>query len=197
MRGDFEAARSLIRRGRDPLADAGLAVHYAATSQVAAFVEAVAGDREAALRAAREGFDGLSKLGEHAYASTSAVDIAWLLCDLGRDDESERWVRTARELSPAADAATLVSVDSVDAVLRVRRGENAEAERLARRAVEHAEGMDFWKHRGGTYEALALVLAAAGRPDEAEEALEAAIRIYDAKGSVVSAERATDLLAEL
>ena len=55
--------------------------------------------------------------------------------------------------------------------------------------------MDFWKHRGGAYEALALVLAAGGRRDEAEEALQAAIRIYDQKGSVVSAERARALEA--
>jgi class 3 adenylate cyclase/tetratricopeptide (TPR) repeat protein len=197
MRGDFEAARSLIRRGRDPLADAGLAVHHAATSQGAAFVEALAGDREAALRIASEGFDRLSKLGEHAYASTSAAAIGSLLCELGRDDESEHWVRTARELSPAADASTLISVDYVEAILRARGGEHAEAERLARRAVEQSEGTDFWEHRGGAYEALALVLAAAGRRDEAEEARQAAIRIYDEKGSVVSAERASTLLAEL
>jgi tetratricopeptide (TPR) repeat protein len=197
IRGDFESARSLNQRGRDPLAEAGLPVHAAATAQGAAFIESLAGDPEEALRIAREGFDRLSELGEHAYASTLAAVIASLSCHLGRNDEAQEWVDTARELSPQADAATLVWVDSVEAILLMRRGQQADAERVARRAVEQAESTDFWPHRGGAYEALAEVLWRGGHADEAREAVEEALRVYDEKGAVVLAERVRALFAEL
>jgi class 3 adenylate cyclase/tetratricopeptide (TPR) repeat protein len=197
LRGDFAAARDLIGRGCRSLEDAGLLVLHAASSQRAALVEEAAGERDRAIALLREGFDALTGLDEHAYASTNAAMIAWLAAQSGRDEEAERWVATARELSPEADVATLLTADCADAVLRARRGEHDRAERLARRAVEATEAIDFFEQRMRAHTALALVLSEAGRRDEAREAVEAVIAICEEKGSVASVERARELLAQL
>jgi class 3 adenylate cyclase/tetratricopeptide (TPR) repeat protein len=197
IRGDFDAARDFMRRGREPLLDAGLILFHAASAMHAASVEERAGNDEGAQLFYREGFDRLAQLGEHAYASTIAADLARTLLRLGRDDEVETWVMTARELCPPGDVATLVSADIGEGLLRVRQGRLEHAERLVRSAVELAESTDFWDYRAEAHEALAEVLAARGRAAEARAALESAIEIYEAKGATVPEERARALLAEL
>ncbi len=196
-RGDFDEARELTRRGREPLIDAGLVLFHAATALSAAFVEEHAGDYEAAARIHREGFAKLAELGEHAFASTVAATLARTLLGLGRDDEVEPWLATARELCPAGDVATLAIADTVEGLLHLRRGRLEEAEHLVRRGLEQAETTDFWEFRGNAYEALAQVLAAKGRSEDARAALETALDIYERKGAVVVAKRTEGLLAEL
>jgi class 3 adenylate cyclase/tetratricopeptide (TPR) repeat protein len=190
MRGDFETGRRLMQRGREELADGGFVVVHAATSQGSAMVERLAGDVEAELRVLREGFERLNSLNEHAFASTNAANIAEALCRRGDNDEAAKWVAVARDLSPEGDLGTLAWADSTEAVLLARRGQPEAAERLARHAVAQAETTDFWDLRGGAYEALAEVLAAVDKGDEARAAQETAVRIYEDKGNVASAERA-------
>jgi class 3 adenylate cyclase/tetratricopeptide (TPR) repeat protein len=197
MRGDFDEARDLIRRGREPLLDAGLVLWHAATCLGVAFVEQHAGDYEAAVRIHRDGFARLAELDEHAFASTMAANLALALLQLGREDEAEPWLRTARELAPAGDIATLLTADIGEGRLHVRRGRLENAERLVRRALEQAQATDFWEYRGGANEALAEVLEARGHSDEARAALTAALAVYEAKGAVVAAERTRGLLAKL
>jgi tetratricopeptide (TPR) repeat protein len=197
IRGDFDGARDLIRRGREPLLDAGLLLWHAAACLGAAFVEKHAGDYEAAVRINRDGFAQLAELDEHAFASTVASDLALALLQLGREDEAERWLETARELSPAGDIATLANADIGEGRLQVRRGRVEEGERLVRRGLAQAETTDFWEFRGAANEALAEVLEARGRSDEARAALEAALAVYEAKGATVAAERTRRLLAKL
>jgi class 3 adenylate cyclase/tetratricopeptide (TPR) repeat protein len=196
-RGDFDAARELMGRGREPLADAGLAVMHAATCLGSGFIEEQAGDDEAAIRVFQEGLDELMKLGEHAYASTVAVSLAQALLRRSRKEEAEKWLATALELSPAGDRATLIMADNVAAQLHALRGELQEAEELARHAIHEVETVDYWDIRGETHETLAMVLGAAGRAADARAAQQEAISVYDAKGATVAAERARSLLAEL
>ncbi len=195
IRGDFEEARALVRRGQEPLLDAGLRLWYSATALASALVEEFAGDNEAAARVLRTGFDELDELGEHAFASTVAAELALTLLALGRDDEVEHWVTTARRLGPPDDAATLTRSDAAEGLLCARRGRLEEGERLVRRGLELAMTTDFWQFRGGGNEALAEVLAAQGRDEEARVALEAALAVYEAKGAVVAADRTRELLA--
>jgi tetratricopeptide (TPR) repeat protein len=197
IRGDFDAARDSMRRGRDQLLDAGLLLMHAASSMHAASIEERAGDDESAQAFYREGFDQLSQLGEHAYASTIAADLARTLLRLGREEEAETWLETARELCPPGDVGTLVSADMGEALVRSLQGEHESAERLARKALELAQTTDFWDQRGEAYEALAKVLAASGRTTEARAALESAVEIYEEKGAEVPEKRARALLGEL
>jgi tetratricopeptide (TPR) repeat protein len=197
IRGDFEEGRKLVSQGREQLADAGFLLHHAASSMAAAFVEEQAGDYESAAQIQRDGLDQLTKLGEHAYASTVAADLAHSLVRLGRDDEAETALVTARELCPPGEIGTFVLSDLVETQLHLRRGRLNDAERAADRTLERAAATDFWEYLGASHEARALVLEALGRRPEATAALDAAVRIYREKGASVAEERATALLAEL
>jgi tetratricopeptide (TPR) repeat protein len=197
LRGDFEEARELIRRGREPLLDAGLDLWYASACLPAAFVEEHAGEYEAAVRIHEDGFAQLAALGEHAFASTIAADLGWALLELGRDEEAEPWFRTARELGPAGDIATFAIADMGDGLLRARRGALGDGERLARRGLMHAETTDFWEFHTRANEALAKILGMRGRMKEARHALEIALVHYEAKGATVAAARTRGLLAQL
>jgi tetratricopeptide (TPR) repeat protein len=197
MRGDFETARRLVREGRKPLAEAGLRLWWGRSAQPEAMVEELAGDLEAAVRTAREGFETLEELGERAFASTNAAIIAAALCRLNRDEDAAAWAARGRELSPEDDAATISMTAAVEGVLLARRGELGRGEALARRGVADAEGTDFWSQRGGAYEALAEVLATAGKTEEAKSTLEQALAVYEEKGVIPSAERVRRLIAEL
>ena len=197
MRGDFDTARTLVTQGRAPLADAGFHVWWAGTTQAPAMVEQIAGDLEAEIDFLRQGFDRLRELGEHAFASTNASELARALLELGRDDEAAAWVETARELSPLDDASTLATADAVAAVLAARAGELDEADALGARALERSEQTDFWPLRGCVHNALAEVHLRAGRRDEARAALLAALDVYESKGVVPLADRVRARLTTL
>ena len=84
----------------------------------------------------------------------------------------------------------------VRAKVLARRGEHAEAERLAREAVAIGEGTDSLVGQGDANADLAEVLLLAGKRDEAATALRRALERYERKGHVVLAERMRERLAE-
>jgi hypothetical protein len=85
----------------------------------------------------------------------------------------------------------------VRAKVRARRGELAEAERLAREAVAIGEETDLLDRQGQSYADLADVLARAHRLEEAAQALELALERHMRKGNLVSAEHTQMRLTEL
>jgi hypothetical protein len=85
----------------------------------------------------------------------------------------------------------------VRAKVLARRGELAEAERLAREAVAVGERTDFLDAQGDVYADLAEVLSLAGLPAEAGTALGQALRCYERKGNIVSTQRTQTRLATL
>ena len=85
----------------------------------------------------------------------------------------------------------------VRAKVLARRGEHAEAERLAREALAIGEATDDLNGQGDTYADLAEVLLLAGKPDEATATLEQALERYKRKGNLVSTQRAQTRLVEL
>jgi hypothetical protein len=72
----------------------------------------------------------------------------------------------------------------VQALVLAHRSEHAEAERLAREAVEIGEQTDALNWQGDAPCDLAQVLEASGRPGEAAEALERALDRYQRKQNV-------------
>jgi tetratricopeptide (TPR) repeat protein len=85
----------------------------------------------------------------------------------------------------------------VRAKVLARRGEHAQAERLAREAVAIGEGTDMLSDQGDAYFDLAEVMALGARPKDAAEALEQALARYERKENIVLAERVRGRLAEL
>ena len=78
-----------------------------------------------------------------------------------------------------------------------RRGEYAEAQRLAGEAVTIGDDTELLDEQGATYADLAEVLLLSDKRDEAAAALEQALERYDRKENLVMAGRMRDRLAAL
>ena len=74
------------------------------------------------------------------------------------------------------------------------RGSLADAERLAREAIDIAARTGFLEMHADALLALADTLGSANRPKEARASVEEAIALYARKGNLVAAERARELL---
>jgi tetratricopeptide (TPR) repeat protein len=129
--------------------------------------------------------------------STLAPELGRSLCALGRYDEAESLAKLGRELGSKDDFATQMLWRQVQARILAHHGEHAEAERLAREAVAIGAQTDALNFQGDALCDLAEVLALAGQPKAAAEALEQALTLYEQKENVVMAERAGTRLTEL
>ncbi|MEP6738763.1 MAG: adenylate/guanylate cyclase domain-containing protein [Caldimonas sp.] len=190
MNGEFDAARALYRKGRATLRDLGRGVTAAQTGVDVARVELLAGDLASAERELRADCDFLVKSGETYVLSTVAAVLARVLREQGRDDEALALSKTAEEAAAEDDIDAQVQWRSVRAPILARRGAPAEAEALARAAVQLAGGAEVPLLLAEAHTDLAQVLAAGGRSDEARAEYECAAALSARKGDVVSAARA-------
>jgi tetratricopeptide (TPR) repeat protein len=158
-------------------------------------VELLAGDPIAAEQCLQKGFDVLEEMGDRALLSTTAAFLGEALLAQDRDDEAERYAGLSAELAADDDVLTQAVWRDVKAALLARRGGLAEAERMARQAVALAEPTDFLNHRAETLVVLATVLDRRERTEAAQEALVAALGLYERKGNVVAAGRVRAALA--
>lgn len=198
MRSRFADARKLVREGKETARELGMELELASGQlRNSAYVEYLAGDLSAAETDLREAVEILERIRDVGHLASVAPDLALVLLAAGGRD------REALELIELGDANMIE--DDVDAQVRARAarsrvlcrlGELADGERLARDAVARAWATDYAALRALSLEALAEVLHAAGRSDEATEALEQAVAVHEAKGNVVSAEAGKRLLAE-
>jgi len=157
----------------------------------------VAGDHEAAERYLRRACDELEASGDRSVLSTYAPRLGQVLCALGRHDEAEPLAAKGRELGDPEDVATQQTWREVQALVHAARGQHAEAERLAREAVEYALRSDSPMWRGEALSNLSEVLEVAGRRDEAADALSQALVEYESKPIVPLADRVRERIAAL
>jgi class 3 adenylate cyclase/tetratricopeptide (TPR) repeat protein len=198
MEGRFTEGRQLALASRAILEDLGLRVWLAGPwAQFRAWVELLAGDFAAAERELRFGAEALESMGESGWLSTVAALLARSLCKQGRYEEAERFVVLSENAAGGDDVYSHVVLRCARAIVRARTGDLEEGERLARQAVMLSEPADFLLLRGEALMDLAVVLDERGRSDEAAAAVVAALRLYEEKGSVVSAERARARLGQL
>ena len=85
---------------------------------------------------------------------------------------------------------------AIRAKLLARRGELAEAERLAREAAALAADTEYLELKADALEALGVVLRVVRLSEEAEHALAESLRLHEAKGNVVAAARVRGQLSE-
>src|SRR5262249_18896601 len=130
------------------------------------------------LQCALHGWDLSVELGEESFARGAAANVAEAYYVLDRRDEAEAWADRSAEAAPDPDP---LYCQQVKAKVLARRGEHAEAQRLARAAVRNADAKDIVNGQGDAYADFAEVLAAAGRADEAVGALETARERYARK----------------
>jgi ATP/maltotriose-dependent transcriptional regulator MalT len=197
MRGNFAAARRDIRLARERARDLGQRLSEAGHSMQEAEIELNAGEADRAAEVALAGVAALEALGERGWLSTVAGHAAEALYRLGRDDEAWRLTHKAEEAGASDDVITQMLILQVRAKLLTRRGEHAEAERLAREAVAWGEPTDALESKANALRDLAIVLAADRRPDEALAALGQAEVLYEEKGHTVGVARVAELRGEL
>jgi class 3 adenylate cyclase/tetratricopeptide (TPR) repeat protein len=194
MRGGHDRARELYRRAQETLQEVGLTVLLASMRMYGGIAELIAGDDTAAERELRLGYNALDRMGERAYLSTMAGFLARALYGLGEHDEAEAVARVSADAASEDDIASQVISRGTRAKLLARRGD-PEAESLARQAVAFAQETDFVNVQADANADLAETMQLLGRPDDALRALDEALRLYGAKGNVVSARAVRALVA--
>jgi tetratricopeptide (TPR) repeat protein len=189
MEGRFDEARTQLALCRAILEDLGLKVTAASASETAAIVELLAGDPGAAERYLRQGYEQLEQMGETSNSADLAAILAQALHAQGELEEALRFSEISERAAAPGDLSPQVQ-------WRAARAKVLADERLAREAVALAEESDFLVLRADTLVDLAEVLRQAERPADAAAAVQEALRLYEHKGNLVSAERARALLAE-
>jgi tetratricopeptide (TPR) repeat protein len=124
--------------------------------------------------------------------------LAQALDAQGRLDEALGFTEAAEEVTAPNDLVGQVKWRGARAKILARLGRHEQAEALAREAAGLArQTPSFLMLRGDVLMDLADVLLLGGGPAEAAERAREALRLYEQKGSVVSAGRASAFLAEL
>jgi class 3 adenylate cyclase/tetratricopeptide (TPR) repeat protein len=157
-----------------------------------ALIAMIEGDRERACRCTAEEIERIAHVA--IPTATAKARLARELCYLGRFDEAERLLEEARAVPPPGSGVR-VSAAAAEALLLAERGELEQAEALARTAVATAETRTdnvWWQ--ATTHEDLATVLGRVGRIDEAREALQRSLAIWERKGCLPCAERVREQL---
>jgi class 3 adenylate cyclase/tetratricopeptide (TPR) repeat protein len=144
-----------------------------------AAIAMIEGDRQ---RASRHHIDLIDALppGSDGQAATWRLPLARDLCYLGRFGEAEAHLRQAQAV--AAGPVERAMSPAVEGLLAAARGELEQAEALVRAGIVAAETeTDNPWLQGWAHEDLATVLERAGRIDEARDALEHAIAVWERK----------------
>jgi len=193
MQGDFETARSLLREANTVLGELGR-LYTVALVQFDATVELLAGQPAAAEEHLRSAYERLDEMGEKALFANIAAMLAQAVYAQGRYDDAAEFSRAGRDAAAADDLSAQVEWRVVSAKLLARRGENAEAEALAREAVELVARTDYLHSHGDALLDLGEVLALGGDSEGAAAAIGAGLDLYERKGDTVMAERARSRL---
>jgi len=197
MNGEFDAGRRLYHEGRALLKEIGQGVDVACSSMFLAMIELLAGTPGDAEAEVRSDYATLESLGETYYLSTLAAVLARIVREQGRHDEALTLTRTAESLAAEDDVDAQVRWRSVRAPILARAGEHEQAESLARAALDMARKTEMPMLQADALVDLASVLHQTTKTAEAEATLEQALALYDAKGDVVSAAKASALRAAM
>jgi class 3 adenylate cyclase/tetratricopeptide (TPR) repeat protein len=189
MHGEFGEARAHWARARAFWDELGTTHHRAIGAMDASAIELLAGDAEAAERELRTGYEILVEIDDVHLRPTLAAYLAAVLVEEGNLGDAEALASYAESHSWEDDIVTEVMWRVARAQIAAQRGKSAEAERLAREAVELAAPTDFMELQATALLALARVLRAAGSPEAASAAAEAQA-VYERKGNIVGARHA-------
>jgi class 3 adenylate cyclase/tetratricopeptide (TPR) repeat protein len=196
MRGDFDDARDLCRRGQTIYEELGLRLSLVASSEILGYVELLAGEAAAAEAALRRGYDILAEGGVTPLLAFQAGLIAEAVIFQGRYEDADDLARMQQQHVPSEDVIAQVGWRSTRARLHAHFGEHLQARQLAIEAVEHAARTDALNLHADALLSLAEAQRSAAQLDEARSTVKQALRLYSQKGNVVSAQRAPSLLVE-
>jgi tetratricopeptide (TPR) repeat protein len=184
LEGSIDEARRLIGVAIEIGETTGLRALTAVYYEELAFVELSAGEAAAAEHASRRTYEILDDLGDEGHKSTAAAGLAMTLCALDRFDEAERYAAEARRVAAEDDLISQVLGRAAQATVLASRNELADAERLARQALEMFADAEAPLNQGDVWMTLAQILLLADRTAEAEQAARQALALYERKGNV-------------
>jgi tetratricopeptide (TPR) repeat protein len=195
--GDLERARAEFAQRREELTERGAIMFLHRLAMDEGFVELRAGEFERAALIFEGAWHGLAEAGEHGFRSTIGTLLAETLARLGRVDEAEPLIEESERLAMQDDAATVIGAARARAVVAAARGDHENAIALTREAVRLADASDYLEERADLYLTLGEALLAAGRDEEAVDALRTATELAEQKGSIALTEQARSRLAAL
>lgn len=199
MQGRFDESRRLIGDARAILHDLGgrRVGIVAPIAHTLARIEMLAGRPEVAESEVRRECELCEEIGDKSILAASTAVLAHALYEQGRDDDAYRQSVVSEESAAPDDTYSQVIWRAARAKVEARRGRAEPGERLAREAVDMAEGTDSLTLRADALSDLGEVLRLAGRPGDATAAVAEAVALYEKKGDVASAERARRRLSRL
>jgi class 3 adenylate cyclase/tetratricopeptide (TPR) repeat protein len=202
--GEMLARAGRVPDAQDAFAEArrlfdnlGLEVHIAYLAISTCAVEPLTSDPAAAEAELRASLDFFEQIGAKHIQATVLPMLAATLVQQDRPDEALALTERAKALSAPDDLDGQVKWRTAHARALATRGEFAEAERLAREAVERAAASDTIVLHADALSCLGDVLLAAEAPSEAVPVIEESVALYDAKGDVVSVARGRTTLDRL
>ncbi len=194
MNGQPERARQQLSEANAIFAElGGLTAHVPHFEALISQLEGRPDLAEAALRADLGPLESMQ--GEGTLVTTTAM-LAQAIYAQGRSAEAGKLCAATARATADDDVFTQVIWRAIQAKVLARRRRCADAEALARSAIERAAATDLlWLHGDGMLD-LAEVLAMCSQPDASGEALRAGLALYESKGNIVAAARARALLRE-
>jgi ATP/maltotriose-dependent transcriptional regulator MalT len=197
LEGDFEKALRLTEQAMEGLRGLGIRVLEAAIAQHVALIHDSAGEPMAAVPALRRADAVLEELGERGIRSTIHAFLAWALATGGDVGAARAACDLADELTAPEDIVNFTITPRARARIALAEGDGERAEELVRTAIQHALRTDAVLEQAAGKLELAHVLAALGRPEEAQPEAREALTIYEAKGDRPGTARAHAVLDEL
>jgi class 3 adenylate cyclase/tetratricopeptide (TPR) repeat protein len=193
--GRFEESRALFDEHARGLIERGSRASALGEAMVRGRFEMLAGELGRGLELLAPAWVELGEIGERGVRSTLGGVYANLLARSGRPDEADDVVDVVDDIGSPDDVLTVVAALAARAFAASARGEHDRAVELAREAVTTADGVEYLPQRHDAWMELGEVLLAAGRDDEAREALERARALAEQKGSTATLDRIDALLA--
>jgi DNA-binding SARP family transcriptional activator len=194
--GRFAEARVLLEHAQETFRRLGAGERLRDLEWSSAEVDLAADDPIAAETKLRSACAGHRRTGRASALARASAELADALFQQGRLDEADEMTRESERAAPAQDAAAQIAWRAARAGVLVARGDVRAAEPLAREAVELSTRVDTWT-RADVLVVLAKVLRDDGRLTEAVAAATEALRIYEAKGDIVSSREVNALLGGL
>ena len=178
---DFDEARSALDRAVRLQEEVGQPPAIAGTPTVAADVEYLAGEPQQAVDIAHSALGAADQLGPDHVVILSAIEARAAFA-AGNGDAVEQALARCRAATPPGDASVEALYAGIEARVSARAGDVGSAEETCR-SVAETFAADFQpRSRADALVDLADVLELAGRTEDARDALEEALRLYEAKG---------------
>jgi class 3 adenylate cyclase/tetratricopeptide (TPR) repeat protein len=176
-----DEARERMTEGFALLEDLGEAVDRASTTMGPAYAWLVRREPNLVVEILRPAVATLEKLEEEAFRSTVAGLLAHALVLDGEDDEAAWFAEQSERLGAPDDYATQTAWRQARALLVANRGDHDEAALLIGQAWKVLEGMEQRLNEVLLALDEADTHEAAGRVDQARDALETVIRLAEQK----------------